>query len=414
MIRNIRPAMTPPFNMRSAMMRLLRTAMALVCALAAPHLHAAETGGIEYSGSGFLTIAAGKMLGGTQGNVGGYNCPCYVSDYANAAIYDGRSRPQFGPDSKLGLQGSIFLADKRYSLTAQAVSRGAQNGAGDLEWLYLTYKPDNAITLHLGRQRLPLFYYSDSQDIGFALPWTHLPTWLYGWQVVNYDGGSMSYLGYLGDWSTNTNVWAGNEHRKNSGYWKVYGNGAQSITDVNWTNIVGANLTVSKDWFETRVVYMQSHTQDQPLSNTYDFTAQTYSIPPATAPVAKQRIYGLAMKADYQNWLIYAEVITINHQGLTYTDYSQNLAVGYRYGSWLPMLTWGGYQGGVVNSGVLPGAPPTVKNTQQTWSASLRYDLTSDSDLKAEYDWTSDHSDPAFTPRYGGSRVLTIAYDRVF
>ena len=37
-----------------------------------------------------MTIAAGKMLGGTSGNVGGYNCPCYVSDYAQAAIYDGR------------------------------------------------------------------------------------------------------------------------------------------------------------------------------------------------------------------------------------------------------------------------------------------------------------------------------------
>jgi hypothetical protein len=406
--------LTQPLTQRGAMTRALLPAMALACALAATDVQAVEAGGVEYSGSGFLTLAAGKMLGGTQGNVGGYNCPCYVSDYANAAIYDGRSALQWAPDSKLGLQGSASVADQRYSLTVQAVSRGAAHGAADLEWLYLTYKPDNALTFHAGRQRLPLFYYSDAQDIGFALPWTHLPTWLYGWQAVNYDGGSMSYQGYLGDWSAITHVWAGNEHRKNSGYWKVYGNGSQSVTDVNWTNILGGNLTLTRDWFETRVVYMQSHTRDQPVSNSFDFTAQTYSIPPAAAPVAKQMIYGLAMKADYQNWLVYGEVIYINHPGLTYTDYSQILAAGYRHGDWLPMLTWGSYQGGVVNSGVLPGAPSSVKNSQQTWSLSLRYDLTNKSDLKMEYDWTSDHSDPGFTPRYGGSRLLTLAYDMVF
>jgi len=406
--------MNPTRDKYNAMMRTLLPAAALACALAPPASRAGEIGGIEYSGSGFLTVAAGKMLCGTQGNIGGYNCPCYVSDYANAAIYDGRSAWQLGPDSKLGLQGNAKLPDQRFSLTAQVVSRGAANGAGDLEWLYLSFKPDNAFTFHLGRQRLPMFYYSDAQDIGFALPWIHLPTWLYGWQAVNYDGGSMSYQGYLGAWSANTQVWTGYEHRSNSGYWKVYGNGAQSITDVNWTNILGANLTLSRDWFEARVVYMQSHTQDQPITNSYNFTTQTYSEPAAIAPVARQRVYGLAMKADYQNWLVYGEVITIDHPGLTYIDYSQNVAVGYRYGGWLPMLTWGGYQGGVVTTGVLPGAPASVRNSQQTWSLSLRYDLNNNSDLKMEYDQTSDNSDPGFEPRYGSSRLLAIAYDRVF
>ena len=120
------------------------------------------------------------------------------------------------------------------------------------------------------------------------------------------------------------------------------------------------------------------------------------------------------MKADYQNWLVYGEVIYIDHPGLTYRDHAQNLAIGYRFGGWLPMVTWGSYQGTVVASGVLPGAPPSIANRQETYSASLRYDLTNDSDLKVEYDSTADHSDAGFNPRYGSSRLLTLAYDRVF
>ncbi len=404
--------MSTSFNKSNSMTKQLLGVM-LACTLATT-AYAASANGIEYSGSGFFTIAAGRMLGGTSGDVGGYNCPCYVSDYANAAIYDGRTGPQFGPDSKLGLQGRAAFDDKRISLTAQVVSRGAANGRADLEWLYVSYKLTNALTVHVGRQRLPMFYYSDAQDIGFALPWTHLPTWLYGWQVVNYNGGSVRYQGYVGDWSAITNLWAGSEHRKDSGYWKVYGNGARSVTDVDWTNIAGANVTLSKNWFESRLVYMQSHTRDQAVSNTFDFTTQTYSLSPTLAPVARQAVYGLAMKADYRNWLLYGEAIYINHPGLTYKDFAQNLAAGYRSGNWLPMITWGHYRGTVVNSGVLPGAPPSVANSQETYSLSLRYDLTNDSDLKLQYDWTSDHSDPGFNPRYGSSRLLTFAYDRVF
>ena len=396
------------------MLKKLLPVMMLMGAIATTICHADEENGIEYSGSGFMTITAGKMLSGTTGNVGGYNCPCYVSDYANAAIYDGRSGLQFAPDSKLGLQGSVSFDNRRFSLTAQAVSRGAENGSVDLEWLYASYKLNNKITLQAGLQRLPMFYYSDSQDIGFSLPWTHLPTWLYGWQAVNYQGASMRYQDQFGDWSAASTMFGGDEHNDNSGYWQVYGNGAQSVTNVNWTNILGANLTLSRDWFETRIVYMQSNTQDQAVSNTYDFTNMTYDLPPTLAPVAKQQIYGLTLKADYLNWLLYSEFIYINHPGLTYTDFAQNIGTGYRFGKWLPMITWGQYRGSVVTVGVLPNAPSSVPNSQQTTSLSLRYDLTTSSDLKVEFDSTTDHSDPGFTPLYGDSNLLTLAYDRMF
>lgn len=161
-------------------------------------------------------------------------------------------------------------------------------------------------------------------------------------------------------------------------------------------------------------MYIQSNTQDQALTNTWNYGTLAYDQPPTSAPVAKQQIYGLTFKADYLNWLLYSEFIYINHPGLTYRDFAQNVAAGYRYGQWLPMLTWGQYRGTVVSDGVLANAPASISNSQQTTSLSLRYDLTTSSDLKLQYDDTSDHSDPGFTPLYGSSRLLTLAYDRVF
>lgn len=385
--------------------------MALMFALTAATSHADEGNGPVFTGSGFLTVGIGKMLGGTQGNVGDYNCPCFVSDYAQAAIFDGRGGLQWGPDSKLGLQGDASF--DRFSVTGQVVARGAA-GSADIEWLYGTYRLNDQLTLQAGRKRLPMFYYSDAQDIGVALPWTHLPTWLYGWQAVNYNGVNLQYRDQFGDWTAALNLLAGDEHNKNSGYWKVYGNGRQSITDVHWTNIAGGNLSLSKDWLETRVVYLQSNTQDINTNGVWNYATLTYDPATGAGPVAKQKVYGLTIKADYENWLLFNEFVHIDHPGLTYRDFTQIVSVGYRQGQWIPMVTWGHYRGTVVTTGVLPGAPASIANSQQTITLSLRYDLTTSSDLKLQYDLTSDNSAPGFNPRYGNSRLLTLAYDLTF
>ncbi len=384
--------------------------LALLFTLAATASHAAEGGGPEFSGSGFLTVGVGKMLGGTRGNVGDYDCPCFVSDYAQAAIFDGRSGLQWGPDTKLGLQGDVSF--DRFSVTGQVVARGT--GHADMEWLYATYRVNDKLSLQAGRKRLPMFYYSDAQDIGVALPWTHLPTWLYGWQAVNYNGVSAQYRDNVGDWTATLNLLAGDEHRKDSGYWKVYGNGRQSVTDVHWTGIAGGNLSLSNDWLETRLAYLQSRTQDVNRNAVWNYATLSYDPPAGAGPVAQQKVYGLTVKADYGNWLLFNEFIHIDHPGLTYRDFAQIVSVGYRQGQWIPMVTWGHYRGTVVATGVLPGAPASTANSQQTLTLSLRYDLTTSSDLKLQYDLTSDHSAPGFNPRYGSSRLLTLAYDLTF
>ena len=393
----------------------LAQALALLGALTAASSRAAEMNGMELTGSGFMTLGVGKMLGGTRNNVSDYNCPCFIADYAQAGVYDGRGGLQWQPDTKLGVQGTAAFDNRRFSLTAQAVSRGARDGAVNLEWLYGSYKLNDQFTLQAGRKRLPMFYYSDVQDIGVALPWTHLPPGPYGWEAVNYNGVNLAYQDQWNDWTAAANLLAGNESKKDSGYWKIY-NGRQSRSDIKWSNIVGGDLSLSKDWLETRIVYIQSDTQQTYAGNIWDAATRTYGTPATGAiyPSARQQIYGLSVNADYQNWLVRSEFIHINHPGLGYKDFAQLAGVGYRYGKWQPMATWSRYKGTSVDSGLQPGASPGVPNMQQTISLTLRYDLTTSSALKVQYDSQTDHSDPAYTPNFGDSRLLTLSYDMVF
>jgi hypothetical protein len=368
---------------------------------------------IEFSGSGFYTISAGKMLSGTSANVQDYNCPCYISDYAQASVYDGSSGLQWKPDSKLGVQGSASY--ESFSVTTQIVARGATQTV-DLEWLYASYIVNDKITIQAGRKRLPMFYYSDVQDIGFVLPWVHLPSGPYGWEAVNYNGISMRYQDRWGSWSATADLLAGNESDNNSGYWKIY-NGRQSQSGIKWSNIVGGNLSLSKDWFETRVVYIQSNTEENLVSSGWNAQTQAYdSTPGAIYPPAQQKIFGLALNADYLNWLVRTEFIQIEHPGLSYMDHAELVGVGYRYGKWQPMATWSMYRGTVVTDGVLNTVIPasSFPNLQQTISLTIKYDLTTQSDLKIQYDNLTDHSDPSYTPNYGNADLLTFSYDSLF
>jgi hypothetical protein len=395
-------------------------AMILLGALtAAANSYAMEGNGIEYTGSGFATIGIGKMLGGTRGNVADYNCPCFAADYAQAGVYDGRSGLQLKPDSKIGVQGSASFDNRRYSVTAQVVARGADKGNVGLEWLYGGYKLNDKITIQAGRKRLPMFYYSDAQDIGVALPWAHLPPQLYGWEVVNYNGVNMMYQDQWKDWSATVNLLAGNETKKESGYWKIY-NGRQNRTDSKWSNIVGGDLTLSKDWLETRFVYIQSDTQTKNVNGMWDTALQAYDpafIQTDFGPTTQQKIYGLTVNVDYENWLARTEIIHINRPGATWKDFAQIVAAGYRMGKWQPMLTWSNYRGVAVIS---MGGDPDGQEAHATTSLTLRYDLSTSSDLKVQYDSQKDKSGPNWivpwtggTP-YGDARLLTFVYDMVF
>jgi hypothetical protein len=367
--------------------------------IAAMLLSPQQAEAVEFNGSGFLTLAAGKMLHSETADA------FIVTDYGQGGIYDKGDGWSIGPDSKLGLQG-VATFDPQWSATAQLVSRGARDGKVDLEWLYATYQASDDVTLQFGRKRLPLFYYSEAQDIGIALPWVRLPAPAYGWDVVNFNGANLIHRGNLGDWNSSAAFFYGNETRRNNPYQQIY-HGRGTDWDEKWNDIYGADWTLSRDWLELRLSYVHSGLEYWDTAN----KANTYTS-------TKQSFYSIAAAVDRDNWIVRAEVSKVDRPGFAEHDEVYLLGIGYRLGKWLPMATFARFHGNYTN-----GSP---NERFDDLAFSLRYDLTSSTALKLQYDLFNDRSDVGITcyqdpancasgsQRYGDSRLLSIAYDRVF
>jgi hypothetical protein len=373
----------------------------------------AADGGLQFSGSGFLTLAAGRVFGGDPPqDFNGYRAPIFVTDYAQGSVYQ-HGGWALKPDSKLGLQGELS-SGSQWSLTGQIVARGALNGNVDLEWIYGSYQLSEKLTLQIGRKRLPLFYYSETQDVGFSFPWTHLASQFYGWEIVNYNGMNLLYHDRWGDWAASVDMFGGDERRNDLGYWKIY-NGRNTRTDSRWSDIVGADLTLSRGWFETRLAYIQSYVQDR-------FEDPTAPPPYDFSPRAKQRIWAAAFNVDYEQWLLRTEFQYLDRSSLGDENWSQVIGIGYRIGRYTPMLTYSNYREQITPSQADPALvdpatlDPLSHEGHQVMGLVTRYDLTPSSDVKLAVEWWKDKGGVNFNGGvpYGSPRLLSLTYDRVF
>lgn len=360
---------------------------------------------LELTGSGFLTLGAGKVTGGQNNDAAnrfGYAGPSVVTDYANKGVYEAGNGVSLAPDTKLGLQGTARFSPG-FALTAQAVARGAQDGRVNLEWLYGDFSLDERTTLQIGRKRLPLFYHSETQDVGLTYPWTHLPQGLYGWEVVNYDGANLIRRERWGDLAATINLFAGGETREKNPFWEIYQGKGQRV-DSRWSRLYGAELGLNGDVIEGRFVYISSGIQNRNVS------AGSNGYLPASAP--RQHIYGLALNADIDHWVLRSEAYYMDRKEADEQDFGQMLGVGYRFGDWLPMVTCTNYRQALAAPTYNPNNSERYMNL--VWS--LRWDVTASSALKLQYERWLDRSRPGYrsTTPFAGANLVSVSYDRVF
>ena len=243
-------------NARSSLSQISRIALA-VGALCASGLSQA----VDFSYSGFGNITAGKVISAGGIDIGypdgtQWNCPCLIADFSHGSVYE--QKWSLAPESRVGLQGNwSFTSD--LSFTAQAVARhAAQKARADIEWAYLSYNLTPQLTVQLGRKRLPLFFYSDYQDVSYAYSWVRVPPDVYGWAVVNYNGANLTYRGDVAGWAVKSTVYAGKEHTKKNPIAKLE---TADPSDINWDSMWGVDLEINRDWFTARLALNKSKQQ---------------------------------------------------------------------------------------------------------------------------------------------------------
>jgi len=273
------------------------------------------------------------------------------------------------------------------------VTDRADESAPQLSWAFFTYAFAPNWELTVGRKRIPLYYYSNFQDVGIAYPWVSPPPELYGWEVTNYNGVSLRYSNSIAGYRTTSSVFTGSETVLNNPY---YLSGSQDSINASWKNMIGADTEWTRDWFTARAVYLVAN------ASTDDITA-------GATTLARVHTYGLALNADFDDWFVLSEFTADDR---TYsTNYYVNapaysVGAGYRYGAWTPFLNYGWYY---ENTNDMTQYPTPVRFNRT--SLTVRYDFNSSTALKLQLD---SYREAAISNLTGNSRLIRIAFDKTF
>jgi len=342
----------------------------------------------EINFSGFTSVNAGKVLSGT--GVEHYNVPpTFLADYPIVSAYN--EEWAMTPESLFGIQITADLNDGLTAI-AQLVGRGAEDYSPEFEWAYLSYDINEHWTVQAGRKRLPLFYYSDFYDVGYAYVWMRAPADNYTWQIFNYNGINLMYNTDVGEWSLAANMYVGKEDDKEN---KLLGNfffGDQ--TREIWKDMLGGVVNLSKDWFESRFTYMQ-------------YTNQRYVGGEKTMwgglDSRKGKFFGAAFNMDFDDWFILSEINRLDLEFDGNLD-TNMLTLGYRFSAYTPYVAYSSMK--QKGDDVMDG------ENHNTTSIGLRWDFHDSAAFKVQYDKVKDNSHDFAVA--GDSKSISFGIDLVF
>ena len=242
--------------------------------------------------------------------------------------------------------------------------------------------------MQAGRKRLPLYYYSDYFDVGYAYYWIRPPPDVYTWQITNYNGASLLYETALGQWDTSLNLYYGSEESEDNELLSLlFG----ASVDETWKNMIGIVGTMSNYWLEIRLTHMQGLI-DRKISGV------------SVINDVEQQFLGMSVNLTFDHLLILSEFNNYR-QPDNEVDYDAFLlSLGYQIGEITPHITRSGFK----------QAANALGNDEQhyTTSIGLRWDVVDNIAVKVQYDNVVDEG--VIIPVKGDSKSLSFAVDFVF
>lgn len=185
----------------------------------------------EIEWNGFASIVAGQTTSSDQSFDG----------YTNNTSFDN--------DSIIGLQASSGLGNG-LGMTAQIIAKGEDNWDPEFSWAYLSYDFTDETRLLVGRQRAPLYMYSDFLDVSYAYPWITPPSGVYSLPFDTFDGISAIHNMQIGQFDTTTHLSYGQHSEQTELY------GEEVELEIN--NIAIISFSATRDWLTLRAAYAYS------------------------------------------------------------------------------------------------------------------------------------------------------------
>jgi hypothetical protein len=329
----------------------------------------------EVDFNGFGSLVTGRVTEGHE----------FLADYPKTGVYD--KDWSFSPDSTLGLQFSSDVSDS-FSLVAQVVVHSAADTNTDVDWLYLNYHISSELSAQLGRKRLPLYYYSDYYDVGYAYYWVRPPADLYTWQITNYNGISLLYETSIGDWDTSANLYYGNEDSNDN---ELLGLLFGVPVDECWKDMFGIVGTMASDWLDMRLTFMQGMV----VRNINGVRVINDVV---------QRFLGLSVNIMMDDLHILSEFNNYVRPDNDINIDTYMVSFAYQLGDFAPYISHSAFEQEINATG--------NDEKHHTNSIGIRWDFHTDIAFKLQYDEVIDEG--ILIPIKGDSQSITFGLDFVF
>lgn len=275
--------------------------------------------------NGFMSIGAGTTLdSGTT----------YTVEPTTGGAYDDDLR--LAPESIVGLQAQTVISDDLRA-TVQMVAKGGADFNTVVDWAYVSYDLSDSLMVNAGRFRLPIYYYSDFLDVGYAYHWIRPPVEVYSAPTSQLEGVSLYHSMFLGDIEVATQAWYGgiSEVQKVDGF--------ESTFDS--TNNLGVSTLLSWEWFKVRLLY-----------NTTDVASELSGEIPGVGAFSSVsdldiNFVAAAFFADYGNFIWRSEITQADTTNVTapsaiapasvssFKDTTWYMSAGYQIGDFTPHIT---------------------------------------------------------------------------
>ncbi|MED5238677.1 MAG: hypothetical protein VX379_03785 [Pseudomonadota bacterium] len=275
--------------------------------------------------------------------------------------------------SRVGLQFDARINNKT-SAVIQILGQAGDNYDAEVQWAYLDYELLPGLHWRGGRLVLPTFMHSQYLNVGYAYHWASLPAEIYG--TVPFD----TFDGMDLTWSFNTGPLS---HEVSAFYGGVdleEGNPPVSVA-YELRDYVGVNLRSTWGAVNSWMSYTES-----------SFTADFSSLGLASASLDKEKISqgSVGMGYDDGSFMVMAERSFYDSDNWIPERWGGYVSAGYRFGKWMPHLTWGATNSTGLGEVLQEGDPARILLARQSmvrsksWTYGLRYELASGMDMKLE------------------------------
>ncbi len=350
---------------------------------------------------GFMTAGASQIVSIKEEDKGNI----YIGGLGDRGITEDLT---FEKDTRFGLQISSDVAENM-SVVAQVLGRGDNgNFNAIIEWAYIDYEFHETTSVHVGKIKQPVYLVNDYVEVGYAYPWIRPPQEVYllnnplntvnGIELlfqIPVGPGTLSFQPYVGSNRDDIPNAQGAYFEAES----IYG------ADLKYS---GRGYTVHGSAFQCDVNTTGGFKTDtnNPFSAQLDVNLNGHG---------DCKVMAAGFNLDLANVVVYAEWTkrtTTEELSRAFGDTEGYYAtIGYRFGKFLPHITFASIEGkastfGLPGNGAItvPASSPVAPGgtslnfpvqIQTSITAGLRYEVNDSAALKVEYQVVDVEQDPS-------------------